>query len=329
MKRLRTAYALLATLAALIAGVTDGRAQSFAVASFRQLPNDVSAFINPVRDLNDDDCALVKIIAPEDFAFSTPLGIVKREDHTGEIWLYLPHGSRKITLKHPQWGVLRDYRFPCRIDSHMTYEMRLDIPLTAVAGGTAQQLPAVTVRDTLVLTRVDTVVVAPVRKRVPLQLLVLATGSYGGKAESFLGGVMFAAVKRHGVFAHIATDFGSTGATGGECDRHGYTADTLPFYSGRTRRSAFMINAGAVHRLPAGFAVFEGAGYSRSMLAWELAPSEGGGYLKNSYYSTSGVSFEAGVLYTRGRIAISASVASIRGTDWFGTVGIGITLGRR
>ena len=30
------------------------RAQEFSVASFRQLPNDVSAFINNVRDLNDE-----------------------------------------------------------------------------------------------------------------------------------------------------------------------------------------------------------------------------------------------------------------------------------
>ena len=48
-------------------------AQEFSVASFRVLPNDVSAFINVVYDLNDDACALVKVVAPSDFAFSTPL----------------------------------------------------------------------------------------------------------------------------------------------------------------------------------------------------------------------------------------------------------------
>ena len=43
--------------------------------------------------------------------FSTPLGIVKRIDKVGEIWLYVPRGTRKITIKHPQLGVLRDYAF--------------------------------------------------------------------------------------------------------------------------------------------------------------------------------------------------------------------------
>ena len=51
------------------------------------MPNDVSAFITPVRDLNDEPCALVKVEAPSDFAFSTPLGIVSRKDKVGEIWL--------------------------------------------------------------------------------------------------------------------------------------------------------------------------------------------------------------------------------------------------
>ena len=49
-------------------------AQDFSVASFRLLPNDVSVFIDNVRDLNDEACALMKIEAPSDFAFSTQIG---------------------------------------------------------------------------------------------------------------------------------------------------------------------------------------------------------------------------------------------------------------
>ena len=61
------------------------QAQEFSVAGFRLLPNDVSAFITPVRDLNDEPCALVKVEAPSDFAFSTPLGIVSRKDEVGQV----------------------------------------------------------------------------------------------------------------------------------------------------------------------------------------------------------------------------------------------------
>ena len=79
-----------------LAGVTNALAQRFSVSSFRQLPSDVSAFINPCSAISTTkDCGLLKIIASEDFAFSTPLGIVKREDKVGEIWLYLPRGSKR------------------------------------------------------------------------------------------------------------------------------------------------------------------------------------------------------------------------------------------
>ena len=100
-------------------------AQEYSVASFRLLPNDVSAFIHPERDLNDEACALVKVECPVDFAFSSPLGIVKRKDEVGEVWLYLPKGTKTLTLKHPDWGVIRDYKLGKPLESRMTYEMKL------------------------------------------------------------------------------------------------------------------------------------------------------------------------------------------------------------
>ena len=52
-------------------------------------------------------------------------GIVKTKQEVGEIWVYVPHGIQKITIKHPQLGVLRNYYFPCAIDEARTYEMVL------------------------------------------------------------------------------------------------------------------------------------------------------------------------------------------------------------
>ena len=90
--------------------------------SFRCLPNDITAWIDPVRDLSDEACALIKVVGDPDFVFSTPLGIVSRKNEVGEIWLYVPHGTVKLTIKHPRWGVLRDYRFPAALESRLTYE---------------------------------------------------------------------------------------------------------------------------------------------------------------------------------------------------------------
>ena len=126
--KMRIAALALLFIAAQAARLSVAEAQDFAVKQFRQLPNDVSAFIDPVRDLNDEPCALIKVAAPEEFAFSSPLGIVVRRDEVGEIWLYMPRGSKMLTIKHPRWGVLRDYRFPQPLESHVTYELTLDLP---------------------------------------------------------------------------------------------------------------------------------------------------------------------------------------------------------
>ena len=106
----------------------DSAQVGFKVSGFRVLPNDVSAFITPVRDLNGDACALVKVVAPPEFAFSSPLGIVKRQNEVGEIWLYLPRRTKLLTIKHPQWGVLRDYRFAQPLESRMVYELKIEVP---------------------------------------------------------------------------------------------------------------------------------------------------------------------------------------------------------
>ena len=323
----RCATYILLTLVMLLTCVPEITAQRFSVASFKPLPNDVSAFINPVKDLNDEDCGLIKVIASDDFVFSTPLGIVKRIDNIGEIWLYLPRGSKKITVKHAEWGVLRDYVFPSRIESHMTYELRIDQPVKAVEASNSTPV-ITTVRDTLVLTRVDTLVIQPTKKSLPLNFDVLATIGYGGKSQAILGGVMLMGLKHHGAFIHIATNFGKLGSTNGVCDKGGYIDEALPFYTGHKRRSAIIINGGVAHRLSGRVSIFEGIGYSDSSLAWELAPSEGGGFVKNSYYSSKGVSFEAGVLIALGQLSISASAVTIRGSEWFGSIGFGIKLGK-
>lgn len=328
LKRLnRIAHIAMALVAGLFCCLTLS-AQDFKVESFRDLPNDISAFINPVKDLNDEGCALLKIVAASpDFAFSTPLGIAKRIDKTGEIWIYLPRGSKKITIKHPEWGVMRDFAFPSRLESHKTYELTLKEPAkTMIAGDLSPMVTTIT--DTLVVTRVDTLVIRPTKLKIPLENDILLTSSIGGKATYLTWGIMAAVLKRHGGFLHISTDFGKTGPLAVSCDKAGEIKGQQRYYSGNTRRKAFIATAGAAHRIGSHLVIFEGIGYSSNTLAWELAKSEGGGYIKNSYFSCKGVTGEVGVMLRLNRLVISASALTIRGTEWFGSIGIGIRLGK-
>lgn len=305
----------------------EALAREFSVTSFRELPNDVSAFINPVRDLNNEDCALLKVVAPSDFVFSTPLGIVKRVDKTGEIWLYLPRGSRKITLKHADWGILRDYVFPGKLESHKTYEMILEYPHTLPPTLPLEAPAAITIRDTLLVTRTDTLILHE-KTKTPLETDITAAIGIGGKAPYTYCSLMAALMKRHGGYIRISFNGGTHKHVEATCDRHGIVDGQERYYSGATHRNVFMIGAGAIHMVSDKFAVFEGLGYGDYSLDWQLAASEGGGYVRNSYFSNKGLTVELGMQYRFKRLILSASVMTLKGSEWFGNVGIGIRIGK-
>lgn len=293
---------------------------TFTVASFRQLPTDVSAFIDGVRDLNGEACALLKVVAPSDFAFSSPLGIVKRRDEVGEIWLYLPKGTKSITLKHPQWGVLRNYSLGTKLESRMTYEMRLHLPQAAI----------VEKHDTIVYTQtvVDTVTVAPLRHIMQLHAFTLLTASMLTDGPSW--GIMAAVMRRHGVYLHASSNLHSAKPALGSCNSDGYrdVTDSKPYYTGRTDTSEYALTLGVIHRLNHWLNIFEGVGYGSQTTSWQLADSEGGGWLRNDELTHKGVAAELGVVVNIGRLSFSASALTIAGKQWQGCIGVGIFLGK-
>lgn len=105
------------------------RAQTLSVESFRLLENDLTAntYGSMMRDQNGDVAALIRVVTPEKgFVFDGGMmGIVGTKQDVGEILVYVPHGIQKITVKHEQLGILRDYYFPIPIEKARTYEMKL------------------------------------------------------------------------------------------------------------------------------------------------------------------------------------------------------------
>lgn len=298
------------------------QAQDFKVTGVKTLKNDVSAFISPVKDLNGQACALLRVEAPSDFVFSTPLGIVKRQDEVGEILLYLPNGTKMITVKHPLWGVLRNYRFEHPLESHLCYVMKIACP----------KQPVEEIHDTLVITRtrVDTIQVRYTRPPLPRSWYALATVSLSG--GSCPVGLMFATLKRHGFFLHAATDFRSTGDIRFEVDKHGMPSDgtsVMPYYTGESRRANYLLTAGLTHRLSRRLVLFEGAGYGRTATSWQLAAEEGGGYALNRDMTCRGIAAEAGLLWTKSRHVVMASVSTIAFDKWQFSIGYGIKLRKK
>ena len=103
-------------------------AQNIAVKSFKKLDNDLAArAYNPKNDQNGDICAIIKIgTTLSGFTWdSDGLGIVASEYRSGEYWLYIPWGAKRLTIIHPQLGVLRDFQYPLPIEKATVYEMVL------------------------------------------------------------------------------------------------------------------------------------------------------------------------------------------------------------
>ena len=109
--------------------VTVCSAQSISVSSFKLLDTDLTANTAGTMetDQNGETAALIKVVTTQTgFTFDGgALGIVKTIQKPSEIWVYVPRGLKKITISHPQLGMLRDYYLNIPIEAARTYEMVL------------------------------------------------------------------------------------------------------------------------------------------------------------------------------------------------------------
>ena len=103
--------------------------QHISVSSFKLLDTDLTANTSGTieMDQNGETAALIKVVTTQTgFTFDGgALGIVKTLQKPSEIWVYVPHGLKKITISHPQLGILRDYYLNIPIEAAKTYEMIL------------------------------------------------------------------------------------------------------------------------------------------------------------------------------------------------------------
>lgn len=105
------------------------KAQDFKIENFRENMTDLSLALKGVKDLNNRDAALLRFSVRDDkFEFEPNLGLLKQEVVTGEVRLFIPEGTKRITIRHPHLGVLRDYPLPVVVKSRTTYDA--DIVIT-------------------------------------------------------------------------------------------------------------------------------------------------------------------------------------------------------
>lgn len=117
------------TIAVMLVCTLMMMAQSISVSNFKLLETDLTAITAGTmeRDQNGEAAAIIKVVTTQTgFSFDGgAIGIVKTVQKPGEIWVYVPRGLKKISIFHPQLGILRDYYLPISVASARTYEMNL------------------------------------------------------------------------------------------------------------------------------------------------------------------------------------------------------------
>ena len=95
------------------------QAQNLAVQSFRMDETDLTANTagTTVIDQNGNKCALIKV--------ETTLGVVKTENHVGEVWVYVPEGVKRLSIFHEDYMPIRDYDLGMMLRRARTYVLRL------------------------------------------------------------------------------------------------------------------------------------------------------------------------------------------------------------
>ena len=121
--------------------------QKLQVESFKIAESDISAQTQPRKDLNDRNCALVKVqfvgvISEVEGNVIKPL--VK---HGNETWVYMPQGSRQLTILTqsylPVMVTFADYGVE-KLESNRTYVLVMTKPMASVG----QQKQTLTIRYT-------------------------------------------------------------------------------------------------------------------------------------------------------------------------------------
>ncbi len=100
-------------------------AAEFIVSEFSEQSMSIELQRNPVKDVNGDFAALIKISTDlQPFTFETNIGVVKTDSKVGEFWAYIPGGTSQLIFSKSGFNKFR-YPTPISIKKNTVYTMKL------------------------------------------------------------------------------------------------------------------------------------------------------------------------------------------------------------
>lgn len=117
---------LLMTIVFALPLKVEAQAKTVQITKFERNYTSLIASMNPVKDNAGEDCAVIRFwYSGSDFIIEPNLGYLKIENHPGETRLWVPQGTKRITVRHNEDKPLRDYNIPVRIESKVTYDAEI------------------------------------------------------------------------------------------------------------------------------------------------------------------------------------------------------------
>lgn len=308
MKRFAVIFILLVLAAGSALAQRDS--SDFYVQSFKKLEWDLDARSNyPMLDQNNRKAALIKVVIPDSgFDFDVGvMGVVGVKQEVGEIWVYVPEGVRKMTIRHKGYGIIRDYEFDCPIESASVYELVLHVP--------RHQESKVIVRDSIVYVPTPVNVETP-RKRKRLGISVLAVGSV---PDPSFGVMAVWSPKRLGAYLKATGNLKPSNYSY-TCHEDGTTDNGYIWTSGKGHVSKMTVTAGGIFRCLDWLSVSAGAGYGKRVLLWRDSKDD---FAKVSEASAQGFAADLGSILCFGHITAYLGANTIGFKYFYPELGVG------
>jgi hypothetical protein len=230
-------------------------------------------------------------------------------------------------VRHPKYGVIRDWYFPVVIESGEVYEMLLN---TVQQNNLADSPHTIIIEQKFVTGSPQIPYVAnDAEKRsgssaleendyrgilLMADLGVMDVTSYGLRGGWY---------RKAGVYVDFRSSFNAE-RTSYSCKSDGKLQNGSSIWTtGQENVSTMNITAGAIVQLKGWLGIYAGAGYGSKVLSWEDVNNR---WAEIEDFTFKGLALDAGAVFTFGNFALSAGVNSITFDYCSITFGLGIRL---
>ncbi len=118
----------------------DISAQDIQITKFERDIKNLKASTEPVYDKTGEACALIRfLVRDNDYTIEPNMGLMKQEKLPGEIRVYVPKGTKRLTVRKTGLMPLTGYEIPVSIDPKVTYIAELSITDEALKRGKANK----------------------------------------------------------------------------------------------------------------------------------------------------------------------------------------------